>query len=219
MIRNMERNIPIPDTAEEKNRLRRKLLQLRDRELTAEYRRRSSVEITERLWTLPAFCGAKEVFIYASYRGEVETLPLIARLLEPEAQPGKRVALPRVLDRCGRMAFYWITRTDDLTRGYRGIPEPAAHCAPAALPECRALFVVMPAVAADEYGNRMGYGGGYYDRYLAGIHGRKRLMSGVAALAFEEQLVAELPTEETDFRPDYIITQKRTIRRGGTDYE
>lgn len=220
MIKSMERNKPNPETAEqqiteEKKRLRRELLRLRDRELAPDYRKRCSAEIINRLWELPEFYAAREIFLYASYRGEVETLPLLARLLERTGDGAKRVALPRVLDRCGRMEFYWIAKPEDLTSGCCGILEPAAYCTAAEPADCNAFFAVIPAVAADMCGNRMGYGGGYYDRYLARVRNSACANFKTAALVYEEQLVAALPAEETDFQPDYIITQNRTIKCGG----
>jgi 5-formyltetrahydrofolate cyclo-ligase len=185
-----------------KAELRRRILEQRDG-LPADRRARASAAITARLAGLPAFGAARTVLAYASFGSEVDTGPLLRAVLAA----GKALVLPRV-NRASRMLDLY--RVDDpagqLEPGTWGIPEPRpATCPPAALGEVE--LVVVPGVAFDVRGGRLGYGAGYYDRLLRGLAaGAPPLVAG----AFDVQVVPEVPMDAHDRRLDRVVTESRS---------
>lgn len=139
--------------------------------------------------------GPMTVAIYAPLPHEVNLLPLLQeypghRFVFPLCQPGHRLEF-RVVQDTAR----------DMQPGALNIPEPAPHTL-AVEPENIDLLIV-PGVAFTRQGDRMGYGGGYYDRFIP-----RCTRARVLALAFEEQLYKELPTEEHDLRIPELITTR-----------
>ncbi|HIJ89459.1 MAG: 5-formyltetrahydrofolate cyclo-ligase [Desulfobulbaceae bacterium] len=187
--------------AEERSTLRAKMLAARDT-LPPEERQRKSRAITEHLLALPDFAAARSVFAYVSFRSEVETLPLIEHCLKR----GVAVSVPLTLVREHRLLPYAITDPDrDLIPGYCSIPEPLKTLPlvdPASID-----VVVVPGSVFDARGGRLGYGGGYYDRFLQ-IAAPKALRIG---LAYDLQVVEAVPLESHDQQLDYLITETRTI--------
>lgn len=102
------------------------------------------------------------------------------------------------------MIFYEITSMDDLEPGYFGILEPKEGLAKATGEDG---LMIMPGVAFDPFRHRVGYGGGFYDRYLS-VHTKH----STAALAFEFQMLEEVPVEPTDLLPDVVITEGQLIK-------
>ena len=176
------------------------------KEIRAERGRRTDAEIhemslavLERICALPEYRDARVIYAYVDCKHEVETRDLILKAMAD----GKRVAVPKV---CGQeMNFYYISSLEhDLEEGYFGIREPkTGHPAQ----ETDALLL-MPGVAFDEARHRVGYGGGFYDRFLEANPG---LIT--AALAFEFQIRKEVPFEDFDIRPAKIVTEKRVLSR------
>jgi 5-formyltetrahydrofolate cyclo-ligase len=187
----------------EKHASRKEVLSRRDA-ISPTTRREKSGRITERLLSIGEFRAVHTVLSYASFRSEVDTFGIIRHCIEH----GVRVVLPRV-DRATRtLRLYEIESLDDLSSGYWGIPEP--HVPEARRRNVREMdLVIVPGAAFDEECNRLGYGGGYYDRLLS-----DRTAPAVA-LAFEEQLLPQLPAEPHDIRMDAIITDMRTVRCHG----
>jgi 5-formyltetrahydrofolate cyclo-ligase len=185
-----------------KAELRRRILEQRDG-LPADRRARASAAIAERLAALAAFGVARAVLAYAPFGSEVDTRPLLHAVLAA----GKGLVLPRV-NRATRMLDLY--RVDDpaaqLEPGTWGIPEPRpGACPPAALGEVE--LVVVPGVAFDVRGGRLGYGAGYYDRLLRGLAvGSPPLVAG----AFDVQVVPEVPMDAHDRRLDQVVTESRT---------
>jgi 5-formyltetrahydrofolate cyclo-ligase len=176
--------------------LRKQILAARD-SLTAEERRKKSGEIEARLFLLPEFKAAQAVMFFASFRSEVETGPMIRRALAY----GKRVILPKVKGK--ELALFEIKDFDkDVSPGAWGIPEPF-ESRPAGLNDID--LIVVPGAAFDHRGSRVGYGAGYYDKILAGYHGV------TVALAFEEQIVPDVPAASHDVPVRKIVTEKRII--------
>ena len=103
------------------------------------------------------------------------------------------------------MKFYYITSLNDLTAGYKGIPEPGLYCEPAA--ENRQKIILVPGVAFDINGNRTGYGKGYYDRYLS----KHSNLIKIGA-AFSLQVVDSIDADEFDIPLDYIVTENNIYR-------
>lgn len=192
--------------ADERTTLRAQILAARNN-LPLEERRQKSRIITERLLTLPEFAGARNVFAYVSFRSEVKTLELIADCLKR----GVTVSVPLTLVREHRLLPYAITDPDrDLVPGYCSIPEPRTTLPlvdPASIE-----VVVVPGSVFDARGGRLGYGGGYYDRFLQGA-APQALRIG---LAFDLQVVDTVPLESHDQPLDYLITETRAIHIGRT---
>ncbi len=179
-----------------KKSLRKKVLADRDRMSPSE-RTTKSREIEERLFSLPEFTSARAVLFFASFRSEVETGPMIRRALAS----GKRVILPKV--RGKELELFAIKNLDkDVSPGAWGIPEPR-ESAPVRLSEIDAIIV--PGAAFDEHGNRLGYGAGFYDKLLSAF------TKPTVALAFEEQIVSEVPAASHDIPIKKIVTEKRVI--------
>lgn len=222
----------------EKKRIRRKMLTLRDA-LTEQEQQRASCLITERLLGHQWFYRTESLLCYVSYGSELDTRELIGEAL----RLGKQVYVPRVGEN-RRMDFFRIGALEELQPGFHGILEPPGS-APGfmkeqskageddrAVPKSANLprqegqtLMLMPGVAFDRYGNRLGYGGGYYDRYLAAHPqfqtrlsqreiNRSEAMGDdlgcsvrayTIAIGHNCQLVEALPTEETDRRPCQVI--------------
>lgn len=168
-------------------------------------RKEKSTRIAESLQKESCYQEADAVFVYMDYRSEVITTPLVQKLL----MEGKQVFAPKV--KGSELSFYEISSMEDLESGYQGIREPA--------PKQEMLFkenilnekkclVLVPGVAFDRNLHRMGYGKGFYDRFLEQC-GDRALIAG---LAFACQLAKQLPTECHDRSMDLIITEKEVIR-------
>ncbi len=156
-----------------------------------------SREIEERLFSLSEFLSAQVVMFFASFRSEVETAPMIRRALHL----GKRVVLPRVEGK--ELGLYEIHDFgSDVETGVWGIPEPKTNI-PAALADVD--LMIIPGAAFDKQGNRLGYGAGFYDKLLPAFG------KVTVALAFEAQIVNEVPTEKHDVPVQKIITENRII--------
>ncbi len=185
-----------------KQEIREECLRKRDR-IPEPVRSVKSRMIKETLFSLPEFISSRTVLLYASFRSEVDTSAMIKGSIES----GKRVLLPKVDRENRRLLLYEIKDIGELAPGFRGIPEPS-------LTEERVVspgeidVVVIPGAGYDDAGNRVGYGGGYYDRFLSQTE--KKLF--VAAPAFEEQIADMIPAEEHDVKVDIIVTDRRIIR-------
>jgi 5-formyltetrahydrofolate cyclo-ligase len=185
-----------------KRDIRKEILKKRD-EISPDIKSVKNALIKERLFTLSEFISAKTVFFYASFRSEVETLSMIKESLKM----GKSVVLPKVDRKRHRLILYEIKDVSELSPGYMGIPEPS-------LSDDRLVdlddidLVIIPGAAFDYSGNRLGYGGGYYDILLS--ESKKKIP--IIALAYEEQLVDSIPSETHDVKVDMIVTDKRVIR-------
>ncbi len=152
---------------------------------------RASAEITALLQAAPAWRGARWIAAYASLPGEVDTAALLA-------DPHKPIALPRVEGKGVPLRFYDL-RSASLVPGVWGIPEPgpeALEVAPDAID-----LVVVPALAVDRTGRRLGQGGGYYDRTLPLCTRALRV-----AVVLDAQVVDAVPTEAHDARLDAFVT-------------
>lgn len=170
----------------------------RRREADEETLHEKSLQILERFRQLSAYKDASLLLAYVDAKREAET-----RLLMRCAwDDGKKVAVPRV-DGDGIMHFYYLRSLKDLEPGAFGIMEPRADCR---ICEPEEGLLLMPGVAFDEQGHRVGYGGGYYDRYL-----EKHPHLIHIALAFEFQIFPEVPSEKHDICPDLIVTENRIL--------
>ena len=166
--------------------------------MAEEQRKKYSKLIRERLFLLPEYVDSEIILVYISYQSEVSTLEIINHALKE----GKKIFCPKVLE-AGIMEFYEITSLKDVVYGYKNIPEPKTSTVFCVKNETSNILMLMPLVGFDAEKNRLGYGGGFYDRYL-----QKYRISTKIALGFECQRYESLiPYEETDFKPDFILTE------------
>ncbi len=190
---------------DEKQALRADLT-ARRRDMPAQERIRLSVRVQERIIALPAFAEATTVLLYAPVRGETDT----SLLLETLWRKRSRVLLPRCRPETpGEMDLFCVAGLAELKPGAWGIPEPdPAACS---LHEgCGIDLAIIPGVAFDRACNRLGMGGGYYDRLLAQPGMAQCLKIGPA---FAFQIVNRLPVETWDRPLDLVVTESEIIHR------
>ncbi|GAA4724780.1 5-formyltetrahydrofolate cyclo-ligase [Brevibacillus fulvus] len=155
----------------------------------------------ERLLALKPLAACRTIMLFYPFRQEIDTLPFIERAM----QRGQTVWLPVTDPTAKKMVPYVYQGASALRRGAYGIYEPDPVLCPAAnLVELEA--VVLPGVAFDQAGARLGYGGGYYDRFIAGLQ-RKPLLIGYG---YSLQVVKRVPREVHDVALDYVVTDSRT---------
>ena len=187
-----------------KKELRKEILAHRDG-LSQKERHEKSVQIVTSVLELEELKNANKILLYASMRSEVQTDDICykAKLL------GKEIYYPRVQG--NEMKFYSVDEGEAFEVSTFGVREPKMELAKVFLPkEEDVIFVLMPGVVFDQKGNRIGYGGGYYDKYL---HWLEQMVESEnickAAVAYECQMVdvGRIDREEHDVRPDYIVTE------------
>lgn len=159
-----------------------------------------SERIVNSLLNQPEVLAASKICIYSSYNHEVDTDSLINKLI----QMGKEVYAP-VSYKGGTMDFYRIFDINELVPGYKGIREPNRIEEHKLLPEALSHkdIVILPIVAFDNKLNRIGYGKGFYDRYLFRCKSVNRI-----GLALSVQRTERIPVDEYDIRLDKIITEE-----------
>ena len=166
---------------------------------------KTDLEIQSRLLISPEYRRAKSILIYAARSNEIATEGIIHAALANH----KTVALP-VCHKGGVMTFHRITSLSQLEVGRFDIMEPVSGCEEV-IPD-RDTLCICPALCCDMRGFRLGWGAGYYDRYLAKYDCTK------AALCYSDSLIPEFETFDYDIRMDMICTES-FIRRIGNDEE
>ena len=169
----------------------RRAIRERKRAMTEEEIVKRSNALAEKFYNSPAYQAASTIYGYLPYNQEVRTAPMLQRALDD----GKRVAVPKVYGE--EMRFIYLEDLTQVSKGYAGIPEPIAD-APVA--EDKQALVLMPGLAFDPQGHRIGYGGGFYDKFLA-----KEPHHPTLALCYEFQMQAHLDTEEFDIPVDTVL--------------
>lgn len=185
--------------AAQKKPLRREML-ARRRALAAEERRRASEIICVRVRELPMLQEARTIMLYASTKEEIDLYPLMETLLAE----GRRIVLPEITGR-GTMEARELPAMDALTDGAFGIAVPDPTRSSIVPPE-EIDVVVVPGAAFAADGGRLGLGGGYYDRFLPRALNAVRLV-----LAFDFQIVPDVPMGTQDARVDAILSEQRMI--------
>ena len=180
-----------------KKALKQKVLAERDKH-PEEHRHSKSCTIASHLYSLPEYKSSRTILFYVSIGSEVKTYDMIEHALKA----GKRVCVPVTDKEVHEITPCEIRSFDDLSKGTFGIPEPIERNP---VPLSQIDLVVVPGVAFDEQGNRLGYGMGYYDKLL------RKLRAPAIALSFELQLLPSIPTESHDVKVSKIITEKRVI--------
>ena len=187
-----------------KEKVRRRALEVRDA-LAEERRLETSRIIVENLLASEWYRQSEILLSYCSIRSEVDTRELNQRILADR----KQLFLPRTEAEEKTMCFYKVEDLKKLKKGNFGVPEPRGSEAVEQVMESGAyskekILMVMPGVAFDEKGYRLGYGGGFYDRYLQ-CYGTM-LTSVMIALTEQETWI--IPAEPCDVKPEHMITQK-----------
>lgn len=184
--------------------MRARALALRD-EIPADERLRFSEKIVKNLTDHTCYRETQALLTYVSFRSEVDTISLIKRAFAD----GKAVFVPRVAGR--DMDFFRIKALSDLEEGYHGILEPRNHIKEVYDPFVKKAIMCMPGAAFDRAHHRIGYGGGYYDRYLSGLSGQAKDMICTAALAYDCQILQEIPWDSHDICPEWIVTETEIL--------
>lgn len=169
----------------------RKAIREKKRAMSAEEIEQKSQALTEAFLRSAAYQSAKTIYGYLPYNQEVRTVPM----LEQALRDGKRVAVPKCYG--DEMRFIYMVDLSAVEKGYAGIPEPIAD-EPVADDE--SALVLMPGMAFDPQGHRIGYGGGFYDKFLT-----KEPDHPTLALCYDFQVLPHLETEEFDIPVDTVI--------------
>ncbi len=154
----------------------------------------ASRDLLAQLVAHPLYQSAKSIYGYMNFNQEVQTVPM----LEQALKDGKKVAIPKVYG--DKMEFIWMENLTDVSAGYYNIPEPTAD---EPLADDETALVLMPGLAFDRDGNRTGYGGGFYDKYLEQHPNHKTL-----AMCFDFQVVEKLDVENHDIPVDGLLVAK-----------
>ena len=174
----------------DKKTLRQKIREQK-RAMTAEQIQTASEKLTRMFLETELYQKAKTLYGYLPYNQEVRTVPILERALAD----GKKVAVPKVYG--DTMKFIYLPDLTQVETGYAGIPEPIADGPEGDDPTA---LVLMPGMAFDKEGHRIGYGGGFYDKFLAEEPGHPTI-----ALCYAFQMVEQLPTEEFDVPVDQVL--------------
>lgn len=186
----------------DKKTIRKEILRRRD-SLDPKKKRQKDRLIMDKVFSLLEFQRARTIFYFASFRSEVSTLPHIKEAF----RQGKRIFLPKVDNLKKRLKIYEILDLEEIKPGFMGIPEPEVS-ADRERNINEVDLVIMPGVAFDPQGNRLGYGAGYYDKLLSSL---KRIIP-LIAIAFDEQILESLPSEGHDVKIHMIVTDRRIIK-------
>ncbi|MBQ5865360.1 MAG: 5-formyltetrahydrofolate cyclo-ligase [Oscillospiraceae bacterium] len=174
----------------DKKELRRQIRELK-RAMTNEQINAASARLGELFLNCPQYKQAKTIYGYLPYNQEVRTVPM----LEQAMKEGKRVAVPKCYG--DEMRFIYMDDLSKVEKGYANIPEPIADDPVA---DDKTALVLMPGMAFTKDGKRMGYGGGFYDKFLASEPDHPTV-----ALCYDFQMVEDLPTEDYDIPVDCVL--------------
>ena len=169
----------------------RTLVRSKKRAMTEEEICLRSEKLGKLLAASPLYQNARTIYGYLPYNQEVRTVPM----LEQALRDGTQVAVPKVFG--DEMEFISMEDLSQVAKGYSGIPEPI-HDGPIARDET--ALVLMPGLAFDPQGHRIGYGGGFYDKFLAREPGHPTI-----ALCYAFQVFEALETEEFDIPVDCVL--------------
>ena len=174
----------------DKKALRKQISALK-RAMTPRQIEQASARLGELFFASEAYQKANTIYGYLPYNQEVRTVPMLERAL----RDGKKVAVPKVYG--DEMRFIYLTDLSQVASGYAGIPEPVAD---EPIADDPTALVLMPGLAFDPAGHRIGYGGGFYDRFLA-----KEPNHPTLALCYDFQMLPVLETEEFDIPVDTVL--------------
>lgn len=184
-----------------KKELRKQILQSR-RDIPADEREEKSKQIAEHILQSSLYQEARFVFSFIPFGDEVNIRPV----LEHAVQTGKKLAIPKTVSSSRELVLYQFETWEQLIPGVFGIMEPDPGRSTVVNPIDIDL-ILMPGVAFDRHGGRLGYGGGFYDRFLAGLPQSPPLI----APCFTEQVIERVPTEDHDIQVDMLITDQEIM--------
>ena len=167
-------------------------IRAKKRAMTAQEIEEKSAALAKAFYETAEYKNAKTIYGYLPYNQEVRTTQMLAHALAD----GKQVAVPKVYG--DEMKFILLSDLNQVAKGYAGIPEPIADGPVAADPTA---LVLMPGLAFDPEGHRCGYGGGFYDKYLA-AHPKHVTL----ALCYGFQMFSHLDTDAFDIPVQYVIS-------------
>ncbi len=179
----------------EKSALRKYLLEKRD-STSAELREIASMQIHENLKKNAIFTNAQNIACYFPIGSEVDTHDIMLDILKQ----GKNLLLPRIID--DDIEFYIISNLEKLEKGNFEIMEPKDNCEKAKKIDC----ILIPTVGVSKLGVRLGYGMGYYDRFLSSTDAVK------ISLTYSKQIIKSIPSDSHDVKIDWIITEDENIQ-------
>ncbi len=185
------------DKVAHKAKLRKEAL-LRRNAVSEEERVKAALLLTERILGHQWYCRSESILGFVPYGSEIDC----REILQDALKKGKKLYLPKVTG--DEMQFFRVTSLEELEEGYKGIPEPVGNTEEYEYSEAIAnrTLLLMPGVAFDCQRNRIGYGKGYYDRYLQGKDG---LQIRSIAIGFRCQMAEEIPAQELDIKPYQVI--------------
>ncbi|MBS6502711.1 MULTISPECIES: 5-formyltetrahydrofolate cyclo-ligase [unclassified Clostridium] len=186
---------------EEKRVLRNKILEIRD-SLDNSKKEIMDTKIFNELINTELYKKASNIFIYISFSNEINTINIIEKAFEDR----KNVFIPKVYKDEKSMKAIKLNSFDELKKNSMGILEPIDDSD--YIEKENIDLIVVPGVVFDNECNRIGYGGGYYDRYLNEIKSKENKI----ALAYDLQVVDKIECEAHDIKVDYIITNTRIIK-------
>ena len=166
-------------------------IRAKKRAMTAQEIEEKSAALAKAFYETAEYKNAKTIYGYLPYNQEVRTTQMLAHALAD----GKQVAVPKVYG--DEMKFILLSDLSQVAKGYAGIPEPIADGPVAADPTA---LVLMPGLAFDPEGHRLGYGGGFYDKFLAAEPDHPTL-----ALCYDFQMLPHLDTERYDIPVDRVL--------------
>ncbi len=183
-------------------------MKLQRNNIPEEKRKEWDAAINQQLLQTEEYRLSKKFFCYVSFGTELDTKPIILQALCED----KEVYVPKV-EPNHRMEFYRISHLEGLQPSRFGVPEPLTdeelRYRPEALRQDNSyMLMILPGLAFDPFGNRIGYGAGYYDRYLLQNHARNFYK---IALCYDFQLIQRIETQEYDIGADAIITPTKQI--------
>ena len=184
----------------EKKSLRKIIINRRDT-MKKEIRREKEIVIKEELRNTLLYKKSKNIFIYIGYGSEINTSLIIEDMLDDN----KCVLVPRIDSINREMQAIQINSLEGLELNRYGILEPSHS--KKAFNRNEIDLIILPGVAFDDKGGRLGYGGGYYDKYLTNLN----TFIPKVVLAYDFQILENIPLEEHDIKYDYLITEKRSI--------
>ncbi len=181
-----------------KDPIRKQLFTLRNA-MSKDERQEKSLRACQRLMDLPAFAKARAIHAFVPFRSEIDTRPVIKQAWKA----AKKVALPKVVACDHTMRNIWTQSWDQLEAGYMGIPEPKAELPDAELSKLE--LIVVPGAAFDRFGGRMGYGGGFYDRFMLQSPALR------VGFCFDLQVIDAVPHCAHDLQVDLLVTDERVM--------
>ncbi|MBL4937123.1 5-formyltetrahydrofolate cyclo-ligase [Clostridium sp. YIM B02515] len=184
----------------EKSEIRKKILEQRE-SIDSDIRSKWDESIFKRLITSELYKRANTIFTFVSFKSEVDTHMIINDAISNH----KTICVPKINSKQEGIKLYKIDSFNQLKKGYFGILEPIESCQQ--VDKNSLDLILMPGVAFDRYGGRVGYGAAFYDRFISNMNKHVDKI----ALAYHFQVLDSVPMNEHDIRIDGIITEKENI--------